>query len=71
MGGVGKAFKRSASEDSGLLFFIPVLAGEVSVPGRNNGESWIAEGAVGISGAQLLPWRERGLLPGTVPWGGK
>lgn len=37
MRGVGKAFKSSASEGSGLLFSITVLAGAVSVLGRNNG----------------------------------
>lgn len=37
MRGVGRAFKSCASEDSGLLFFIQVLAGAVSVLGRNNG----------------------------------
>lgn len=49
-----EAFKSSASEDLGLFFFFPVFAGAVSVRGRNNGESWMAECAVGISGAQLL-----------------
>lgn len=71
MRGVGRHLKAVRPRAQTLFFFIPGLVGAVSVLGRNNGLSWKAECAVGISGAQLLPWRETRLLPGTVPLGGK
>lgn len=43
----------------------------LSLLGRDNGESWRAECAVGISGAQLLVCSEGRPLPGPAPPGGE
>lgn len=70
--GARATFPSVAAEDLRLQCLIPCWRGRhQSVLGRNNGENWRAECAVGISGAQLLLCSEGRPLLGPAPLGGE